>query len=123
MHLITVVFTAKEILQEIHRELLKVGADTENISVEKWQQYILARTVEDVLLVDLTPQFNPSMETTALIVRSNYRRRNDDDHFFTIQQDVGSKLFSYLSSSDLSFESQLELYRNRITIGARTSTG
>lgn len=116
---IRIVFTAKEILEQMRRELTQLGADTTNISIEKWLQYIFARAIEDVLMVDLTPSFEAHMETTAAIVRSNYRRANGDQ-ILTLQQDVGSKLFPYLSSCDLPFESQLELYRHCVTVQPRS---
>lgn len=118
---LTIVFTAKEILDQIHRELTKLNVDTEKISVEKWKLYIIARAIEDVLLISLTPLPTACMENIASVVRSNYRRR-DGEELYTLHQDVGSKLFPYLSSNDLSFESELQLYRNRFTICARTST-
>lgn len=115
----TVVFTAKEILDQIHVELVKLGAETVNTSVEKWKQYVLARAIEDVFLIDLTPVKDRSKEMTSILVRSNYRRR-DGENLFTIEQDVGTnKLFPYLRSSDLPFESQLELHGNRVTLGPR----
>ncbi len=115
----TVVFTATEILDQIHRELIAHGADFTKVSLERWKQYILARAIEDVLMVDLTPQFDRELEHMALLVRSNYRRQ-DGEEFITLNEDVGTyKLFPYLGSWDLSFESKLDLYRHRVTIGPR----
>ncbi|BAW19275.1 hypothetical protein [Ralstonia phage RP31] len=119
----TIVFTAKEIFQQIHRELIKLGVDTETIPLEVWNKYIIARAVEDVLLVDLTPEYEVGMESIAAIVRSNYRRSDGDDTF-TIQEDVGSnKLFPYIGSGDLAFESNVELRRHCVIIGPRRKTG
>lgn len=117
----TVIFTAKEIIQQIHRELIKFGADTATIPLEVWNKYIIARAIEDVLLVDLTPEYNPRMEAIAALVRSNYRR-SEGDATFTLQQDVGSnKLFPYIGSRDLAFESNVELHRHCVIIGPRRS--
>lgn len=114
-----IVFNAKEILQQIHRELIVLEADTVSISVDEWKEYIIARTIEDVLMVDLTPVYNRCMENIAVIVRSNYRRVEGEETF-TLNQDVGSnKLFPNLSSSDLSFESKLELHRHCVVISPR----
>lgn len=115
---IKIIFTAKEILEQIHRELVRLGASITNPPEEEWLKYIIARAVEDVLLIDLTPPVNGGMEMTAAIVRSNYRRQ-DGDQSLTLQQDVGSKLFPYLSSCDLPFESRLELHRNCVIIEPR----
>jgi hypothetical protein len=115
----TVVFTAKEILDQIHRELITHGADFTKVSLEQWKQYILARAIEDVLMVDLTPQFDRELEHMATLVRSNYRRQ-DGEEFITLNEDVGSnKLFPYLGSRDLSFESKLDLYRHCVSIAPR----
>lgn len=118
---ITVVFTAKETLRQIHRELIKAGADLENISIAEWKCYILARAIEDVFLIDLTPSIIPCMENMSLIIRSNYRRHDGED-LVTLHQDVGTyKLYQFLTSNDLPFESQLELQGNRVTIRRRSA--
>lgn len=115
---VSVIFSAKEILDQIHRELLKLNADTTKVSVEKWKHYILARAIEDVLLISLTPLPTGCMENIATLVRSNYRRASGEE-LYTLHHDVGSKLFPYLSSRDLSFESQLKLLGNCVTIERR----
>lgn len=116
---IAVVFTAKEILEQIHRELIRVNANLDAVSVDQWKQYILARAIEDVLLIDLTPSINLGMETISSIIQSNYRRHDGED-FVTLHQDVGTyKLYPFLTSHDLSFESQLELHGNRVAIRPR----
>ena len=120
---IAIVFTAKEILEQIHRELIRVGANLETVSIEQWKQYILARAIEDVLLIDLTPAIDMSMESISSVIQSNYRRHDGED-LITLHQDVGTyKLYPFLTSHDLSFESQLELHRNRVTIRPRDFTG
>jgi hypothetical protein len=116
MQQVTVVFTAQEIMEQIHRELFKLGADLVNIPLEYWKQYILARAIEDVLMVDLSPHYDAKMEPIATLVRSNYRRSNGED-IFTLQYDIGTnKLLPHIGSYDLSFESHVELYRNRVSI-------
>lgn len=113
------VFTATEIFRQIQRELIKIGADTNTIPLEAWYKYIIARAIEDVFLVDLTPSYDSAMEPTASVVRSNYRRF-DGEETYTIIEDVGTnKLFPYLGSGDLSFESSLELHRHCVVIGPR----
>jgi hypothetical protein len=119
----TVFFTVTEIMQQIQRELVKLGADTESIPLSKWLEYILARAIEDVLLIDLIPAFDGCMEPIASVVRANYRR-DSGEVTLTIQEDVGSnKLFPYLGSGDLSFESRLELHRRCVVIGPRKAVG
>lgn len=116
---LTIVFTAKEILEQIHRELYRLGIGFNVIPLEEWKKYILARTLEDILLIDLTPAFDPAMEDVANKVRSEYRRC-DGEETFTIHEDVGSnKLFPYLRTRDLPFESDVQLYRHRVVVGAR----
>lgn len=112
-------FTAKEMLQQIERNLLFLNVDTTSISLEQWKKYIIARTIEDVMLVDLHPNYHPEMELIAVKIRSNYRRVDGEDTF-TLHQDVGSnKLFPYIGSADLPFESELELHRHCILIRPR----
>lgn len=119
MSKVAVVFTAKEIIQQICREMALLGADTQTIPLEKWLTYIIARAVEDVLLVDLDPPYDPGMEPIATLVRSNYRRIEGEETY-TLQEDVGTnKLFPYLGSCDLSFESRLELHRYRVLLSPR----
>lgn len=123
MQQVTVVFTAQEIMEQIHRELVKLNADLVTIPLDYWKQYILARTIEDVLMVDLSPGYDRRMEPIATLVRSNYRRPHDEE-IFTIQHDIGSnKLLPHLGSLDLSFESHVELQRNRVTISAGKKAG
>lgn len=118
---VAILFTAKEILDQIQRELVAAQADLNTFSADHWKQYILARTIEDVLLIDLSPSINPSMDRITMIVQSNYRRLHGED-LITLHQDVGTyKLFNYISSLDLPFESQLELHGNCITIGMRST--
>jgi hypothetical protein len=115
----TLVFTATEIFQQIHRELYQLGLKCDQASLQEWNQYILARTVEDILLVDLSPSFDRFKENVASIVRSNYRRF-DGEETFTLLQDVGTnKLFPIVGSGDIPFESHLELHRNCVLIGPR----
>ncbi len=119
MSQVTVCFTIKEVLQQVERELAVLNVDTTNISLEKWKQYIIARVIEDVLLIDIAPLFDKSMATTTALVCSNYRRVDGEDSF-TIHQDVGTnKLFPYISSSDLSFESELKLRGHCVFISSR----
>ena len=115
---ITISFNAREILNQIHRELIKVGADLETIPADQWKQYIFTRAIEDVLLIELTPVISQSMENISTIIQSNYHR-HDGDNFLTLHQDVGNKLYPYLGSTELPFESKLELHGYRITIGPR----
>lgn len=119
MSQLAVSFTAKEALQQLERDILRLGVDTTNISLEQWKKYIIARTVEEVLLIDLFPKFHPEMESAAAYLRSHYRRVDGEDTF-TLHQDVGSnKLFPHIGSADLPFESELELYRHCILICPR----
>lgn len=114
-----IVFTAKEIIQQVCQELLNLGADTNTIPLQTWLTYIIARAVEDVMLVDIDPRYDPRMEPIATLVRSNYRRCEGEETY-TLQEDVGSnKLFPYLGSGDLPFESELELHQYRVLIGPR----
>lgn len=116
----TLVFTATEIFQQIHRELVRLGVNCEGASLQEWKQYILARAIEDILMVDLSPEFNRRMEYIATVVRSNYRRE-DGEETYTLHQDVGTnKLFPAVGSDDIPFESQLQLHRNCVLIGPRT---
>lgn len=109
-------FTATEILNQIHRELITLGADLKNFSVHTWKEYILARVIEDVLMVDLDPAINLQMELISQMVRSNYRREADGQ-IYTLHHDVGSnKLLPHLGSYDLSFESNLQLHRDCVII-------
>jgi hypothetical protein len=118
----TLVFTATEIFQQLHRELFQLGLKCDETSLVEWNQYILARTVEDILLVDLSPGFDRCKENIANVVRSNYRR-SDGEETFTLHQDVGTnKLFPIVSSGDIPFESQLQLHRNCVLIGPRKQT-
>lgn len=115
----TLVFTATEILQQIHCELFKLGVSCDGDSLQEWKRYILARTIEDVLLVDLSPSFDRLKENVAMVVRSNYRR-SDGEETYTLNEDVGTnKLFPIVGSGDIPFESQLELHRNCVLIGPR----
>ena len=108
-------FSAKEILNQIHRELIASGADLKHFSFSEWKEYILARAIEDVLMVDLSPAFNRSMELTSSMVRSNYRRE-DDGQTYTLQHDVRSNKLFTIGSYDLPFESNLQLYRDCVII-------
>lgn len=116
MSQVTVYFTIKEVLQQVERELTVLNVDTTNISLEKWKQYIIARVIEDVFMIVMAPMYNRDMATIAALVCSNYRRVDGEDSF-TIHQDVGTnKLFPYICSTDLSFESELELRRHCVVI-------
>lgn len=115
-------FSAREILNQVHRELVASGADLKNISITAWKEYILARAIEDVLVVVMSPALNPCMESTSNLVRSNYRRE-DDGQTHTLEHDVGSnKIFPKLGSYDLSFESNLQLYGNCVVISPGKKT-
>lgn len=118
----SIVFTPNEIIDQIHRELLRHNVDFQLISLEKWNQYILARTIEDILMLDISPGYDRMMEHMASIIRSNYRRYNGDEHI-TLHEDVGTKLLPFVGSDDLPFESQLDLYRYRVILGPRKVTG
>jgi hypothetical protein len=119
MSQVAIAFTAKEIIQQICQDLILFSADTKTIPLEKWLTYIIARAVEDVMLIDLDPPYDPRMEPIATLVRSNYRRIEGEETY-TLQEDVGSnKLFPYLGSADLSFESRLELHRYRVLLAPR----
>lgn len=118
---ITVLFTIKEVLQQLELELNRLTVDTTNISLEEWKAYIIARTLEDLFLVDISPKYCRQMESVASLVRSNYRRVVDEETL-TIHKDVGTNnLYQYVGSSDLPFESDLELHRHCVVIRPRKS--
>lgn len=119
MSQVTYLFSAKEILQQIHRELIKLGVDLNTHSIDAWKEYILARAIEEILLVQLQPMSIPSMETIAKTVLAQYRRI-DNNHTYTLDYDVGTnKLFQCIGSKHLPFESNLQLYRDCVILSSR----
>lgn len=116
---LTVCFTAKEIFRQIYLELIKLNVNIDTIPLDTWKKYIMARVIEDMLMVDLTPSFDARMQDISTIVRSNYRR-SDGYETFNIYQDVGTnKIFPHIGSGDLSFESNVELHRHCVLISPR----
>lgn len=120
MNYIPIVFTIEEVVRQIRHDLTALPVDTTAITLEQFTQYIIARAIEDILLVDLTEkEYTSQLEHVYNIIGSNYRRVVGDN-ILTIHEDVGTNnSFSTLRSTDLSFGSQLKLHRYCVIIRSR----
>lgn len=107
-------------MKQIRQDLIALSVDTTITSLEQFTQYILARTIEDILMVELTEDiYNSQLEHVYNIIGSNYRRVVGDNTL-TIHEDVGTNnSFPSLRSTDLSFRSQLELHRYCVIVRPR----
>lgn len=111
-----VLFTVSDVVRQIDREIKKLSAYTHAIDTEQLKQLIIARTIEDIRLIELVPDRHGPLELLASMIRSNYRRVVGEE-LLTLDQDVNThNAFPCIRSNDLSFRSELKLHRHIVTI-------